>query len=60
MIRIEIDYYNSVLAFIKGDDQNWEESEEVQVYEMPIKLDQGPIYAFVSGATKGDRISIVT
>lgn len=58
-MRVELDYYNSVLAFIKGDEQNWEESEDVSVYEMPIRLDQGPIYAFVSGAAKGDRVTVL-
>ena len=55
-MTLELDYYNSVLSFIKGG--NWD-LEEAEVYEMPIKMDQGPIYAFVSLGAKDDRVSIL-
>lgn len=55
-MTLSLDYYNSVLTFIKGFD---EDSDENEVYEMPIKLDQGPIYPYVSLNSIGDRISIV-
>jgi hypothetical protein len=44
-----------VLTFFKGGSWDMEEDE---VYEMPVKLDQGPVFPFVSLGAKGDRVSI--
>lgn len=33
--------------------------EDNEVYEMPIKLDQGPIYPYVSMNAKGDRVAVL-
>ena len=58
-IRVTIDYYNSNIIFMNGEEQGWEEEEDQsQVYEMPVKLNAGPIYAFVSCQNKGDMVSI--
>jgi hypothetical protein len=53
-----VDYYNSLVSFVKGEEEDWEEEEEVQVYEMPVRLNSGPLYAFVCCQNKGDRVSI--
>jgi hypothetical protein len=58
-ISLELDYYNGVLAFFKGGPEVWEEGEEVPMYEMPVRLDAGPIYPFVSLAAKGDIVAMV-
>lgn len=50
---------NAVVAFIKGNEEDWDQDEEIKVYEMPIKLQQGPIYAFVSCQNKGDRVTMI-
>lgn len=57
-IRVEVDYYNSLVTFVKGASLEWDEDEEVEVYEMPIRLNSGPLHAFVSCQNKGDRVSI--
>lgn len=58
-IRVTIDYYNSNIIFMIGDVQEWgEDEDESNVYEMPVKLNAGPIYAFVSCQNKGDMVSI--
>ena len=46
---MSIDYYNSEVTFYK---KNEEDEDEDLVYCMPIKLDQGPIYPFVSLSVK--------
>lgn len=55
-VTVEVDYYNSVLNFFKGASEDLEEAE---IYEMPIRIDQGAIYPFVSLGAKGDRVSIL-
>jgi hypothetical protein len=30
-----------------------------EIYEMPIKIDQGPIYGFAGGSSVGDKIKIM-
>ena len=59
MIRVEIDYYNSVLVFIKNPDALDDSEDESYEYEMPIKLDAGPLYAFTSIQHAEGRVSIL-
>jgi hypothetical protein len=57
VVTIELDYYNSLLSFTRSTEQNDEEDE--LVYEMPIQLDAGPVYPFVSLASKGSEVAIL-
>ena len=55
-IGVNIDYYNSEVTFYKNDP---EEEDGELTYSMPIKLDLGPVYPFVSLSTKDSQVSIV-
>jgi len=55
-VRVDVDYYNSLVSFTLSNDGILEEE---QIYEMPIKLDSGPVYPFVSIANKGCRVAII-
>ena len=50
MVELTLDYYNSSLTFRKnvGEDDD----EDMMMYEMPVKTDQGDIYPFVSLGVK--------
>ena len=57
-IRLELDYNNQNLVFFKNYEDD-DDDDDVEVYEMPVRVDEGPIYAFVSLQHIDSEVSIV-